>query len=47
MSEANKAAMGQFFERVDNQGDIAFLDELTAPSSSAMTEATRPMIARA
>ena len=31
MSEANKAAMEQFFERVYNQGDIAFLDELTAP----------------
>jgi steroid delta-isomerase-like uncharacterized protein len=31
VSEANKAAMAQFFERVYNQGDIAFLDELTAP----------------
>lgn len=31
MSEANKTAMNQFFERVYNQGDIAFLDELTTP----------------
>ena len=31
MSDANKAAMRQFFERVYNEGDIAFLDELTAP----------------
>jgi steroid delta-isomerase-like uncharacterized protein len=31
VSEANKAAMKQFFERVYNQGDLAFLDELTAP----------------
>ena len=30
MSEAHKAAMQQFFERVYNQGDIAFLNELTA-----------------
>jgi steroid delta-isomerase-like uncharacterized protein len=31
VSDANKAAMRQFFERVYNQGDIAFLDELTTP----------------
>jgi predicted ester cyclase len=31
VSEANKTAMRQFFERVYNQGDVAFLDELTAP----------------
>ena len=31
MSEANKTAMRQFFERVYNQGDLAFLDELTSP----------------
>ena len=31
MSEANKTTMKQFFDRVYNQGDIAFLDELTAP----------------
>ena len=47
VSEANKTAMRQFFERVYNQGDVAFLDELTLPTSSAMTEATRPAIARA
>jgi steroid delta-isomerase-like uncharacterized protein len=32
MSEANKTAMKQFFQRVYNDGDIAFLDELTAPN---------------
>ena len=31
MSETNKTAMKQFFQRVYNQGDIAFLDELTTP----------------
>ena len=31
MSETNKKMMEQFFERVYNQGDIAFLDELTSP----------------
>ena len=31
MSEANKTAVKQFFQRVYNDGDIAFLDELTAP----------------
>jgi steroid delta-isomerase-like uncharacterized protein len=31
VSDANKAAMKQFFERVYNQGDVAFLDELTSP----------------
>jgi hypothetical protein len=31
VSDANKTAMRQFFERVYNQGDIAFLDELTTP----------------
>ena len=31
MSGSNKKAMEQFFERVYNQGDIAFLDELTSP----------------
>ena len=31
MSDADKAAMVQFFERVDNQGDVEFLDVLTAP----------------
>jgi steroid delta-isomerase-like uncharacterized protein len=30
MSEANKSAMRQFFQRVYNEGDVAFLDELTA-----------------
>jgi predicted ester cyclase len=30
VSEANKTMMKQFFERVYNQGDIAFLDELTS-----------------
>lgn len=30
MSEANKTSMKQFFERVYNQGDIGFLDELTS-----------------
>jgi hypothetical protein len=47
VSEANKVAMGQFFERVYNQGDIAFLDELTAPEFVSHDEATRPVIARA
>jgi steroid delta-isomerase-like uncharacterized protein len=31
VSEANKTSMKQFFERVYNKGDIAFLDELTSP----------------
>jgi hypothetical protein len=31
VSEANKTSMNQFFERVYNQGDIAFLDQLTSP----------------
>lgn len=30
MSESNKTAMKQFFQRVYNEGDVAFLDELTA-----------------
>ncbi len=30
MSEANKTAMRQFFQRVYNEGDVAFLDQLTA-----------------
>jgi steroid delta-isomerase-like uncharacterized protein len=32
MSEANKTAMRQFFQRVYNDGDVAFLDEITAPN---------------
>lgn len=32
MSEANKTAMREFFQRVYNQGDVAFLDQLTAPN---------------
>jgi steroid delta-isomerase-like uncharacterized protein len=31
VSEANKTAMRDFFERVYNRGEIAFLDELTSP----------------
>ena len=30
MSAANKTAMRQFFQRVYNEGDIAFLDEVTS-----------------
>ena len=30
MSEANKTAMKQFFQRVYNEGDVAFLDQLAA-----------------
>jgi hypothetical protein len=47
MSDANKAAMGQFFERVYNQGDIAFLENSPRQSSSTMTGATQPTIERA
>ena len=32
MSEANKTTMREFFQRVYNQGDVAFLDQLTAPN---------------
>jgi predicted ester cyclase len=32
MSEANKTAMRQFFQRVYNEGDVKFLDELAAPN---------------
>jgi steroid delta-isomerase-like uncharacterized protein len=31
MSEANKAAMKSFFEEVYNQGNIAYIDELSDP----------------
>jgi predicted ester cyclase len=31
MSDANKTMMTQFFERVYNQGDLAYLDEITSP----------------
>jgi steroid delta-isomerase-like uncharacterized protein len=30
VSEANKSAMKEFFQRVYNQGDIAFLDQLAS-----------------
>jgi steroid delta-isomerase-like uncharacterized protein len=32
MSEANKVAIGRFFEEVYNQGNVALFDELAAPS---------------